>query len=68
VLYVALVDLIEWAECLLADELFPRHSRWLLQIYLGPRVLRFEDRLRLHDLAEQDLMCDAYSTDLGVGD
>jgi hypothetical protein len=67
-LYVALLELVEWSERLFYDTRHQRHALWLLQEELGPRFLNFERRLRRHEIEETALVCQAYATDIGVGD
>jgi len=67
-LYVALRNLIDWAEKLYAAKRQRRFVQPLLQNSLGPRFLSFERRLRRHESEETALICEAYATDLGVGD
>lgn len=67
-LYQALRDLIEWAEQMFFDERHQELALCFLQAVLGPRFLKFERWLRRHEIDEQALICEAYTTDLGVGD
>lgn len=67
-LYVALLELIEWCERLYHGTREQRICLWLIQEELGPRFLSFERRLRRHEIDETALICEAYATDIGVGD
>lgn len=62
-LYSQLSALVDRAERLLYDE---QHAA--LAVWLGPRFLDFDARLRSHEERENDLIFEAYDADIGVGD
>jgi hypothetical protein len=62
-LYVDLSDLIERAERMFYDGLHAELALWI-----GPEFLEFDQRLREHEEREHELIMDAYSGDIGVGD
>lgn len=54
-----------------ADEAERKHGyedHEAFAIWIGPRFRRFDTRLRDHERRENDLIYDAYESDLGVGD
>jgi hypothetical protein len=63
VLYVLLCEIVERAERLFYDL---EHAE--LALWIGPTFERFERELRAHESRENDLIMDAYASDLGVGD
>ena len=62
-LYVDLSDLVEQAERMFYDE-----QRDTLLLWLGPRFVSFDVRLKDHETRENELIMDAYDSDIGVGD
>jgi hypothetical protein len=62
-LYSQLSAVVDRAERLLYDE---EHAA--LAVWLGPRFLDFDARLRSHEERENDLIFEAYEADIGVGD
>ena len=62
-IYTDLCDLIEHGERLFYDE---QHAE--LALWIGPQFLAFEEHLRLHEEQESELITEAYSGDIGVGD
>lgn len=62
-MYTDLCDMIERAERMFYDE---QHTE--LALWIGPEFLAFDGRLRDHEDRESDLITEAYSGDLGVGD
>jgi hypothetical protein len=62
-LYVDFCDLAERAERMFYDE---QHAA--LALWFGPQFLELDTRLRSHEERENELICDAYDSDIGVGD
>jgi hypothetical protein len=62
-LYLELCDLIERAERMFYDS---QHAA--LALWIGPEFIEFDQRLRQHEEREYDLIQEAYSGDIGVGD
>ena len=62
-LYVDLCDLVERGERLFYDE---QHAA--LALWIGPQFVEFDQRLRRHEEAENELITQAYDDDIGVGD
>jgi hypothetical protein len=62
-IYMELCDLIERGERLFYDE---QHAA--LALWIGPEFLAFDERLRQHEEQESELIVEAYSGDIGVGD
>ena len=62
-IYSELCDLIDRAERLFYDE---QHTE--LALWIGPEFLAFDARLRQHEDQEAELITEAYSGDIGVGD
>ncbi len=62
-LYLAFCDLVERAERMYYDE---QHAA--LALWLGPQFLELDRRLRRHEERENELICEAYDGDIGVGD
>lgn len=62
-LYLELCDLVERAERMFYDD---QHAA--LALWIGPQFLEFDDHLRQHEERENELICEAYEGDIGVGD
>jgi hypothetical protein len=62
-LYVDFCDLVERAERMFYDE---QHAA--LALWLGPQFLELDARLRNHEERENELIYEAYDSDIGVGD
>jgi hypothetical protein len=62
-IYVDLSDLVEQAERMYYDD---QHD--MLLVWLRPRFVRFDVRLKDHESRENELILDAYDCDIGVGD
>jgi hypothetical protein len=62
-LYMDLCDIVDRAERMFYDG---QHAE--LALWIGPEFLHFDRRLRHHEEAENELIQDAYSGDIGVGD
>jgi hypothetical protein len=62
-LYLDFCDLVDRAERMFYDE---QHAA--LALWLGPQFLEFDQRLRSHEERENELICEAYDADIGVGD
>jgi hypothetical protein len=62
-IYTELCDLMERAERMFYDE---QHAE--LALWIGPEFLAFDERLRQHEDQEIELITEAYSGDIGVGD
>lgn len=62
-LYLDLCDLIDHAERMYYDDLNAELALWI-----GPEFADFDQRLREHEDRERELIVDAYSGDIGVGD
>ena len=62
-LYLDFCDLVERAERMFYDEQCAALALWL-----GPQFLELDARLRSHEERENELICEAYDGDLGVGD
>ena len=62
-LYTELCDLIERGERMFYDE---QHAE--LALWIGPEFLAFDQQLREHEDRESELITEAYSGDIGVGD
>jgi hypothetical protein len=62
-LYLAFCDLGERAERMYYDQ---QHAA--LALWLGPQFLELDRRLRHHEERENELICEAYDGDIGVGD
>ena len=62
-LYLDFCDLVERAERMFYDEQFAALALWL-----GPQFLELDARLRSHEERENELICEAYDGDIGVGD
>jgi hypothetical protein len=62
-LYTDLCDLVDRAERMYYDEQYAELALWI-----GPEFLAFDERLREHESLEMDLITEAYSGDIGVGD
>ncbi len=62
-LYLTLTSIVERAERLL-------HNGQLatLALWIGPEFLRFDEALHDHESRENDLIYEAFDTDLGTGD
>lgn len=62
-LYAEFCDLLEEAE-----HKFYRQQEAELALWIGDQFLAFDERLRLHERAERELIFEAYDCDLGCGD
>ena len=62
-LYMQLTQIVERAERLLHNEQLATLALWI-----GPEFLGFDAALRDHESRENDLIYEAYDTDLGAGD
>lgn len=62
-LYLDVCDLVDRAERMFYDE---QHAA--LALWIGPEFLAFERKLREHEEREKELICEAYDSDIGVGD
>lgn len=62
-LYLDFCDLVERAERMFYDG---EHAA--LALWIGPQFLELDQRLRRHEERENELICDAYDGDIGVGD
>jgi hypothetical protein len=62
-LYLDFCNLIERAERMFYDE---QHAA--LALWIGPQFLELDQRLKGHEERENELICEAYDGDIGVGD
>lgn len=62
-LYMELTNLVERAERLVHSEQMATLALWI-----GPEFLRFDEALRDHESRENDLIFEAFDTDIGTGD
>jgi hypothetical protein len=62
-LYAELSQLVDQAERMFYDD---QHAA--LALWIGPRFLEFDARLRDHEERENDLILEAFDGDIGVGD
>jgi hypothetical protein len=62
-LYMDLTHIVDRGERLLHSEQLATLALWL-----GPEFLAFDEALRDHESRENELIFDAYETDLGAGD
>jgi hypothetical protein len=62
-LYTDLCDLVDRSERMFYDEQYAQLALWI-----GPEFLAFDERLREHEDRESELIMDAYTGDIGVGD
>jgi len=62
-LYTDFCDLVDHAERMFYDE---QHAA--LALWIGPQFLDLDQRLRSHEERENELICEAYDGDIGVGD
>jgi hypothetical protein len=62
-LYTDLTHIVERGERLLCSEQLATLALWI-----GPQFLEFDEALRDHESRENDLIYEAYDTDIGAGD
>jgi hypothetical protein len=62
-LYMNLTGVVERAERLLHTDQMATLALWV-----GPQFLRFDESLRDHEARENELIFDAFDTDIGAGD
>jgi hypothetical protein len=62
-LYLDFCSLVDRAERMFYDD---QHAA--LALWIGPQFLELDQRLKSHEERENELICDAYDGDIGVGD
>jgi hypothetical protein len=62
-LYIEFSELVDRAE-----RMFFAGQTAALAVWIGPRFLDFDARIRDHEERENELICDAFESDIGVGD
>jgi hypothetical protein len=62
-LYMRLTHIVERAERLMRSEQLATLALWI-----GPEFLEFDEALRDHESRENELIYEAYDTDIGTGD